>query len=380
MKVCPKCAQSFADGFSYCPQDATKLERYDLRARVNAEDEFHFLLESQPLPSRLKQALAGAIDEIRRNPRAFLRGLLHGETNPRNRQRLLQAGFATGVIAYAALLLLTLLAGIFRTPYPNGIVDAAPPRPPEPLIQAIPLIADHPDQTKRAARPSQGLLGGSLPQTKPQRSAGGGGQNDERAASVGEMPTPSLSAQLNPPDLEPPKIKFATLVVPETVYADEAFRRRINGQFGLREGQPTAPSLGNGNGTGVGPGAGPGYGPGVDGNLGGDKFRRGSGPVNGTGNDPIPPMSASLKPVILYREKAEYTEDARQHKVEGAVVLSVVFGADGRIRNLRTIRGLPHGLTETAIEAAQRIRFQPAVQNGKPVSVQATLEFNFALY
>jgi hypothetical protein len=43
-------------------------------------------------------------------------------------------------------------------------------------------------------------------------------------------------------------------------------------------------------------------------------------------------------------------------------------------------RGLPCGLTEAAIEAAKRIRFQPALRNGAPVSVRAQLEYNFALY
>jgi TonB family protein len=91
-------------------------------------------------------------------------------------------------------------------------------------------------------------------------------------------------------------------------------------------------------------------------------------------------MGPELRPTILYREKAKYTEEARQHKVEGTVVLTVVFGADGRIHDIRTVRRLPDGLTETSIEAAQKIRFQPAIQNGRPVSVRATLEFSFALY
>jgi TonB family protein len=91
-------------------------------------------------------------------------------------------------------------------------------------------------------------------------------------------------------------------------------------------------------------------------------------------------MSETLKPTILYREKAKYTEEARLNKVEGAVVLTIVFGADGRVRDIRTVRGLPHGLTETSIEAAQKIRFHPAVRDGKPVSVRAVLEFSFALY
>jgi TonB family protein len=58
----------------------------------------------------------------------------------------------------------------------------------------------------------------------------------------------------------------------------------------------------------------------------------------------------------------------------------VIFTADGRIDSIRVVRGLPDGLTEKAIEAAKRIRFQPAVKNGAPVSVRGQLEFSFNLY
>jgi len=87
-----------------------------------------------------------------------------------------------------------------------------------------------------------------------------------------------------------------------------------------------------------------------------------------------------LKPTILYKEKAPYTETARLNKRQGRVVLNILFGADGVIRDIRVQQGLPDGLTENAIQAAQRIRFTPAMQNGKPVSVRVLVEFNFALY
>jgi protein TonB len=98
------------------------------------------------------------------------------------------------------------------------------------------------------------------------------------------------------------------------------------------------------------------------------------------GGRTVEPMSASLRPTILYKEKAKYTEEARQNKIQGTVVLNVVFTADGRITNIRVVRGLPDGLTEKAIEAAQRIRFNPAVRSGVPVSVRGNLEFTFNLY
>jgi TonB family protein len=94
----------------------------------------------------------------------------------------------------------------------------------------------------------------------------------------------------------------------------------------------------------------------------------------------IQDVSASLKPTILYKVKASYTEDARQNRIEGVVVLNVVFAADGSIHSIRVVQGLPDGLTEKAIEAARKTRFRPAIQNGAPVSVRGDLSFTFSLY
>jgi TonB family protein len=98
------------------------------------------------------------------------------------------------------------------------------------------------------------------------------------------------------------------------------------------------------------------------------------------GGHSVEPMTASLRPTILHREKAKYTEEARQNKIQGAVVLQVVFNVNGSITDVRVISGLPDGLTEKAIEAAKKIRFNPAVKNGAPVSVRGSLEFTFSLY
>jgi TonB family protein len=95
--------------------------------------------------------------------------------------------------------------------------------------------------------------------------------------------------------------------------------------------------------------------------------------------DPIHPMTSSMRPKILYKEKAQYTQEAKDKKIEGTVVLSVVFGADGQIGDIRVIRGLPHGLTQKAIEASSKIRFEPAMKDGRPVSVRGKLEYSFKL-
>lgn len=88
---------------------------------------------------------------------------------------------------------------------------------------------------------------------------------------------------------------------------------------------------------------------------------------------------ADLRPVITYRENANYTKEARDNKVEGNIVLSAVFRRNGKVTDIRVLRGLPHGLTEQAIATVERIRFEPAMKDGQPVSVRGNLEFSFQL-
>jgi len=95
---------------------------------------------------------------------------------------------------------------------------------------------------------------------------------------------------------------------------------------------------------------------------------------------PSHPMTKDLRPTINYREKAKYTQIARTNLLQGTVVLKAVFARNGEMQDIRVVRGLPDGLTRKAIEATQKIRFDPAIKNGAPVSVRGTLEFTFNLY
>lgn len=371
MKLCPKCGQSFAEGFTFCPKDAARLEKYDLRARIRRDDEFH----SESLLTRLKRELASAFGEIRANPRVFLRGLLRGEGNTRQRKRLLGAGFASGLLVYASIFVAVSLIGLLKlTMSESGVNAIADPEPLNDVTLLLPTVRTEKNQAKSGA----GFLGGSQPD--PKRSHGGGGGDDDKKISRGVPPTGS-DLQLMQPSPKPPEIAHSSMVIRPTVIADPKSLIQMKGPVGMMDSPPEAPpSRGSGPGNGIGQGDGSGYGPGERTGVGGGKY---DGPpggrTTGTGSDPYV-MSPTLKPTILYRERAKYTEEARQNKIQGAVMLTIVFGADGRIRDIRTVRGLPYGLTETSIEAAQKIRFHPAVLDGKPVSVRATLEFTFNLY
>lgn len=92
---------------------------------------------------------------------------------------------------------------------------------------------------------------------------------------------------------------------------------------------------------------------------------------------PASPLDAEVE--ILSRPKPVYTEEARSLRLEGDVVLSVVFEAGGVLRILSVAQGLGHGLDEAAVDAAKKIRFNPARRDGGPVDYAANLRVVFRL-
>jgi len=82
---------------------------------------------------------------------------------------------------------------------------------------------------------------------------------------------------------------------------------------------------------------------------------------------------------IVVKPTPEYTSEARSQKVEGEVLLEVEFRASGEVRVLRVVRGLGHGLDESAARAAERIQFKPARSSKGPVDFRATVQIVFRL-
>lgn len=83
---------------------------------------------------------------------------------------------------------------------------------------------------------------------------------------------------------------------------------------------------------------------------------------------------------LLHRPEPQYTEEARNAQVRGTVKLLGVLAADGTVKHLLVLRGLSHGLTESSLEAASKIRFEPATKDGRPVSTVMQIEYNYSLY
>ena len=67
--------------------------------------------------------------------------------------------------------------------------------------------------------------------------------------------------------------------------------------------------------------------------------------------------------------QVSYTDDATQNKVEGKIVLQFVVCSNGRVSDISIDEPLPFGLTERAIAAIRKARYQPALLGTQPVSV-----------
>jgi TonB family protein len=83
--------------------------------------------------------------------------------------------------------------------------------------------------------------------------------------------------------------------------------------------------------------------------------------------------------VIVEKPKPEYTAEGRNMKIEGDVVLDLVFLANGTVQMNRVVSGLGHGLDEAAVRAAQQIKFKVAKREGTPVDFPARVRIEFRL-
>jgi TonB family protein len=84
-------------------------------------------------------------------------------------------------------------------------------------------------------------------------------------------------------------------------------------------------------------------------------------------------------PVPIYNPPPEYTDEARNARWQGSVLLSIVIDATGKPTAIKVTRSLGMGLDQKAIEAVLKWRFKPGTIDGKPAAVAATIEVNFRL-
>jgi TonB family protein len=206
--------------------------------------------------------------------------------------------------------------------------------------------------------------------------------------STGSSATPTMAAA-------PQKVQTGGFGDPNGVPAQDNHGRPITiaqaGSFDM----PSGPGYGNGTGgshgargvvasTGFGSGVATGDSSGTVSGSRGTVRQGGFGDADVVAASQPKPKSAepvvkTLPAEITFKPRPVYTEEGRQLKIEGEVLLDVVFSATGQIRIVKVVRGLGHGLDESAVRAAEKIRFKPALRDGHPADSEAVLHIVFQL-
>ena len=96
-------------------------------------------------------------------------------------------------------------------------------------------------------------------------------------------------------------------------------------------------------------------------------------------NLPIRVIGAVKRPEFLAGPQPRYTETARKAGVQGVVILEAIIDEQGRVTNLKVLKGLPMGLDQSAVEAVSQWRYKPATLEKRAVKVIFTLTVNFQL-
>jgi periplasmic protein TonB len=113
----------------------------------------------------------------------------------------------------------------------------------------------------------------------------------------------------------------------------------------------------------------------------------GDGEPGATGAPVVAPVSiASIKQraqplnADIIDTRGMYTPDARRLAVEGQIKVRLVVDESGRVVQRRLLTKLGHGLDEAAMEKAQELRFEPAIDtNDRPVQSVVIWTFTFVM-
>lgn len=205
--------------------------------------------------------------------------------------------------------------------------------------------------------------------------------------SNGSSATPTLAAA-------PPNVQTGGFGDPNGVPAHDNQGRPITIAQAGSLSMPNGPGSGNGTG-GIhgarGVVASAGFGNGVATGNGSATTSASRGQVRQGGFGDADVIASSAKPKsadpvvktipaeITFKPRPVYTEEGRNLKVEGEVLIEVVFGATGQIKIMKVVQGLGHGLDESAIHAAEKIQFKPALKDGHPADFPAVLHIVFQL-
>jgi TonB family protein len=106
-----------------------------------------------------------------------------------------------------------------------------------------------------------------------------------------------------------------------------------------------------------------------------------SRPIQPSPNRPLPSPTAEVfrvggdvsAPVLVDRVQPKYPKRSGVEHELGVLMVQVVIGRDGFIRELQVLKGPSNAYSRAAIEAIRRWRYKPAMRRGEPVDVELVI-------
>ena len=225
-------------------------------------------------------------------------------------------------------------------------------------------ISSRPPMIPSIAAPSDLLtiIRGKL----PSEGRGAGGDQNQIPATRGNL-VPVSSTQLVKPSL-PPK-RETELPVPPTILDPKAPPiLKTTEHIGLPWMKEFTDSPGPGKGHTIG-------------NSDGDTMGNSANGFGGRGELSLPYQPGTTMPSCAYCPDPQYTDEAREAKLQGKVTLQVLVGADGRAAQIRIVQGIGLGLDERAVQSVRGWKFVPAHDAARrPVPSWMTIEAVFRLF
>jgi TonB family protein len=109
---------------------------------------------------------------------------------------------------------------------------------------------------------------------------------------------------------------------------------------------------------------------------------------------PLPPLTVDVRSIpsplgvpvsqgvtagrLIRRVNPTYPSAALQQRISGPVVLQARIGKDGRVHDVKVVRGHPF-LATAAVDALRQWQYEPYKLNGQPVDLQTQVTINFNL-
>jgi TonB family protein len=244
------------------------------------------------------------------------------------------------------------------------------------VIAALALLAAHPPAGKQDSFfPQTPLIRSiaapldlmdALRGTRPSEGRGAGGNQNPVPATRGNL-VPVSSIQFVKPSL-PPK-RETELPVPPTILDPKALPiLRPTEHIGLPWMKEFTDSPGPGKSGTIGS---------SDGDTMGDST---DGP-GGRGISQLQYQPGTTQASCAYCPDPQYTDEAREAKLQGTVTLQVLVGADGRAAQIRLVRGIGLGLDDRAVQSVGGWKFIPARDAAhRAIPSWVTIEAIFRLF